>query len=454
MAPNGTATSRKSELTLPPAIHYLTMSTTAPKPIKSEERTGVPLDSLFDDLKDDDVKHETKKAVPGMKKAGNWDVEDAKGNIYRHTDYKPNTHTYSVAGIKSKDSSARSTPKAGINKVPSPLSNAFPTAKPMSDKPETLKCTHCKRAVSKHVMPKHIEGCLNKKQEKQRKKKEAKDARDAAARKEAKSNGAADSDEEEEVEGKKTGNKNSATNALGGASKKRKADADEDEKSAPAKKKKKGGADNAKSGGGAKPARPKAPVDVERQCGVELPLGGQCARSLTCKSHSMGAKRAVPGRSAPYDKLLMEYQRKNQAKLQKAQFDSQQPREEDEVAAGPVDSEEERDLVVQAVGRAWGGRPIWQPSLVPLRSKYQHNRIKGMLQSALGNRSGASGLFGGGTGGGGGGFFGSVASASAQPNTVDENGLSHVRRGSVVPGARSMIPPASRKASVASAVGA
>lgn len=45
-------------------------------------------------------------------------------------------------------------------------------------------------------------------------------------------------------------------------------------------------------------------MDVEKQCGVALPNGGFCARSLACKSHSMGAKRAVPGRSAPYDTLL------------------------------------------------------------------------------------------------------------------------------------------------------
>lgn len=57
------------------------------------------------------------------------------------------------------------------------------------------------------------------------------------------------------------------------------------------------------------------PVDVERQCGV-LKDGVACARSLTCKSHSMGAKRAVPGRSLPYDMLLAAYQKKNQAKQQ------------------------------------------------------------------------------------------------------------------------------------------
>lgn len=58
------------------------------------------------------------------------------------------------------------------------------------------------------------------------------------------------------------------------------------------------------------------PVDVERQCGVLLANGMPCARSLTCKSHSMGAKRAVAGRSLPYDMLLAAYQKKNQAKQQ------------------------------------------------------------------------------------------------------------------------------------------
>ena len=66
-----------------------------------------------------------------------------------------------------------------------------------------------------------------------------------------------------------------------------------------------------------KGVKPKEPVDVERQCGVPLPNGGFCARSLTCKSHSMGTKRAVPGRSLPYDMLLVQYQKKNQAKQER-----------------------------------------------------------------------------------------------------------------------------------------
>ncbi|KAG0140129.1 hypothetical protein CROQUDRAFT_53734 [Cronartium quercuum f. sp. fusiforme G11] len=54
------------------------------------------------------------------------------------------------------------------------------------------------------------------------------------------------------------------------------------------------------------------PVNVNEQCGVLIPPNNiPCARSLTCKTHSMGAKRSVPGRSADYDWLLNEWQKKN-----------------------------------------------------------------------------------------------------------------------------------------------
>ncbi|KAL9055924.1 MAG: hypothetical protein Q9162_003220, partial [Coniocarpon cinnabarinum] len=99
-----------------------------------------------------------------------------------------------------------------------------------------------------------------------------------------------------------------------------------------------------KTGGGGKP---KGPVDVEKQCGVQLANGSMCARSLTCKSHSMGAKRAVPGRSLPYDILLAQYQKKNQAKQQKERMAAHGAAvdAEDGVGGngGPVDSDEERD---------------------------------------------------------------------------------------------------------------
>ncbi|KAK1972202.1 SCA7-domain-containing protein [Colletotrichum sublineola] len=46
------------------------------------------------------------------------------------------------------------------------------------------------------------------------------------------------------------------------------------------------------------------PVDIERQCGVSLGEERRCGAALACRRHSMGAKRAVAGRSAPFDILL------------------------------------------------------------------------------------------------------------------------------------------------------
>ncbi|KAH8104130.1 SCA7-domain-containing protein [Cristinia sonorae] len=57
--------------------------------------------------------------------------------------------------------------------------------------------------------------------------------------------------------------------------------------------------------------RMKGPVDYDKQCGVINDKGLPCSRSLTCKSHSMGAKRAVQGRSRNYDELLLEWNRLN-----------------------------------------------------------------------------------------------------------------------------------------------
>lgn len=149
------------------------------------------------------------------------------------------------------------------------------------------------------------------KQEKARKKKEARDAANRAK--------AGDDDDfrekvdigDEVMTGQKSAKK-SAVKAIEDNRKGKKRKADEDDKE-PKKKKKK---DEPK----AKNTKAKGPVDVEKQCGVTLPNGAQCARSLTCKSHSMGAKRAVPGRSLPYDMLLQQYQKKNQARQQSKIF--------------------------------------------------------------------------------------------------------------------------------------
>lgn len=71
----------------------------------------------------------------------------------------------------------------------------------------------------------------------------------------------------------------------------------------------------------------------------------------------MGAKRSVPGRSLPYDMLLAAYQKKNQAKQQKAAIDANAPLEDEDKDLGPVDSDEELAAVLQGVGN-WNPLPL------------------------------------------------------------------------------------------------
>ncbi|KAG7284872.1 hypothetical protein NEMBOFW57_009487 [Staphylotrichum longicolle] len=61
-----------------------------------------------------------------------------------------------------------------------------------------------------------------------------------------------------------------------------------------------------------KVAKPKRPIDVERH---------------------MNAKRAVPGRSLPYEMLLATYRERNWAKQQKAAIDANAPLEDEDEAS-------------------------------------------------------------------------------------------------------------------------
>lgn len=127
----------------------------------------------------------------------------------------------------------------------------------------------------------------------------------------------------------------------------------------------------------------KGPVDVEKQCGVALPGGGLCARSLTCKTHSMGAKRAVPGRSASYDVLLAAYQHKNQVKIagQAAKLQA----EKDEMLHGgsaTLDSDEETHQVLAGVQRSFP-LPLERKNLVSTRIRSNFLRMREMFAGAI-----------------------------------------------------------------------
>lgn len=128
--------------------------------------------------------------------------------------------------------------------------------------------------------------------------------------------------------------------------------------------------------------KPKDPVDIEKQCGVPLPNGGLCARSLTCKTHSMNAKRSVRGRSAPYDVLLTNYQKKNQIKLASLSNSQQLADENEAFGAESLDPEEEVQQVMEGVLRS-RPVPLEQKVLLPTRIKHQFFKMREMLAGAL-----------------------------------------------------------------------
>ncbi len=260
---------------------------------------------------------------------------------------------------------------------------AFPSGEPRKEKLDLVICKHCKRNIMRLHAKEHISGCLRSKQEKARKKKEARDATARAKEKAERKGDDKDddvSDSEVKVDSKpsasgarkstsKTSNGNTNEDSTK-KSKKRKADAEED-KSEPKKKKNKKDEPKPKAA-----PKPKGPVDVEKQCGVVLPNGAQCARSLTCKSHSMGAKRAVPGRSLPYDMLLQAYQKKNQARQQSKSLFS----------CLPVSSSNTDEIIKRSSNIRQSPRPL---RLRP-RRPFQHQRRTHRLRLRARRRDGIS----------------------------------------------------------------
>lgn len=103
----------------------------------------------------------------------------------------------------------------------------------------------------------------------------------------------------------------------------------------------------------------------------------------------MGAKRAVMGRSQPYDILLAAYQKKNHAKQQKAAIQAgAPPPDEVEANAMPVDSDEETEIIVK-VFENYRPRPLvaWREAVgaqgLLVRKKANVIRMREALQGAF-----------------------------------------------------------------------
>ncbi|KAI2612485.1 SCA7, zinc-binding domain-containing protein [Hypoxylon fragiforme] len=320
-----------------------------------------------------------KKPVPKTTKPGNW----RDGSVVDDDKKSKNTDSPATTGT--------SPPSPLVNQLDETSRETFATGRPLEDHLNLQQCKHCKKGIIRTAAKGHIAQCLRIKKEKAQRKKEAREARERAkeqareeeARKadedgDAKMNDDSDDDDDGSPEKKSAskGSKKVGGKKPDGEPKGKKRKAEGDAEKAPKNKKKK---EEPKP----KAPKPKGPVDVEKQCGVILPNGQPCARSLTCKSHSMGAKRAVAGRSLPYDMLLAAYQKKNQAKQQKAALDANAPLEDDDDAnAGPVDSDEETAAVMGALAR-WNPQPVLpQPIFAPIKRTYQLARLHEQLQTA------------------------------------------------------------------------
>ncbi|KAL4896263.1 mRNA capping enzyme, catalytic domain-containing protein [Aspergillus ambiguus] len=344
-------------------------------------------------------------AANGDSGRGAGSLVNASGYKYSEKDTKPGKiklkKAAKLGGKKKNDDPTPDSPGSSpiLPDLDEKTLAAFPTGKPREeDHLETVVCKTCKRPVLKVTAAEHIRGCIKAKQEKARRKKEARDAANRAKEKSEGKDGDEDADGggEDAMKGQKSAKKSAVKGMADDGTKKgkkRKATGDgaggaggDDDKDAKEPKKKK-----KKEEPKPKAPKPKGPVDVEKQCGVTLPNGAQCARSLTCKSHSMGAKRAVPGRSLPYDMLLQAYQKKNQARQQKAAIDANAPLQDDLDNNGPVDSDEEKDAVMAAITRSHP-QPLATHTLISSKKKYQYVRIKEMLSHALGGARGG-GLF-------------------------------------------------------------
>ncbi|ROW14919.1 hypothetical protein VPNG_03327 [Cytospora leucostoma] len=321
-----------------------------------------------------------KEKIPKLKEAGTQDAIISEEKKAKAT----------AASVPPSSAPSPGDPLNELGELPR---ETFTKGYPMMDAPALTSCKWCKKSVLMTTAVEHINGCLRIKKEKANRKKAAREARErakeAAAREERERraeeegitlgvDGDSGDDDDDGVGGKVPGKTTKRlagkkTGEGGPSGKKRKAD-DEAGK-APKQKKKK---DEPKP-----KTKPKGPVDVERQCGVLLPNGQPCARSLTCKSHSMGAKRAVAGRSLPYSMLLAAYQKKNQARQQKAALDANAPVEDDDDPnAGPIDSDEETAAVMSALAR-WNPQPVVpQPVFEPIRREYQRERLRKQLDDA------------------------------------------------------------------------
>lgn len=139
-----------------------------------------------------------------------------------------------------------------------------------------------------------------------------------------------------------------------------------------------------KSAAKPRPARPpkaSVPVDLDKQCGVPLPTGGLCGRSLTCKTHSIGSKRAVKGRTQPFDILLTLYHQKKHVK-QASKLTMAQQQNDEETDEAPLTDAEEVQMVLRGVMQSQP-EPLSTRVILPTRTRTSLFKTRELLTSSV-----------------------------------------------------------------------
>ncbi|KAG1444478.1 hypothetical protein G6F46_011362 [Rhizopus delemar] len=144
-----------------------------------------------------------------------------------------------------------------------------------------------------------------------------------------------------------------------------------------------------------------APLNLDRQCGVLIPPTNEpCTRAITCKIHSVGAKRAVTGRSQSFNDLIAVYQKKGIGRPQVPDKEDQlkvmleesssagnhvselNHPEEAGTAVDDVDSDEETQTI-SAILKGMKPKPLGERQVFYVQRRRKYFKIRDILLEAM-----------------------------------------------------------------------
>ncbi|ORE06991.1 SCA7-domain-containing protein, partial [Rhizopus microsporus var. microsporus] len=126
------------------------------------------------------------------------------------------------------------------------------------------------------------------------------------------------------------------------------------------------------------------PLNLDRQCGVLIPPTNEpCTRAITCKIHSVGAKRAVAGRSQSFNDLIAVYQKKGIGRPQDLKIVLEESREqENSQQETDIDYDEETESVYIAV-KEHKPQPLGERQVFYVQRKRKYFKIRDILLEAI-----------------------------------------------------------------------